>query len=113
MVLNHLNLATTDVTGLAGFFTEFAGLTKVGGNAGMAFLSDDHGFILSIMKAKGGIAEYPGTFHVGFFQGDRQSVDELHRKITSAGFEATEPTDSHAYTFYAKAPGGVMVEFGC
>ena len=69
MILNHINLTVTDVRAASAFLERYFGLRSTGGNAGMAFLTDDSGgFVLSLMKAgKATAVEYPGTFHIGFF----------------------------------------------
>ena len=51
MRLNHLNLTVTDVLVARDFLERYFGLRNIGGNAGMAFLSDDDGFVLTLMKA--------------------------------------------------------------
>ena len=113
MKLNHLNLTVTDVPAAASFLTEYFGLTGEGGNAGMAVLFDDDGLVLTLMKAGRAGADYPSTFHVGFFLASPAAVDALHARLIAGGHEAKAPErNNHAYGFYITAPGGVLVEVG-
>ena len=113
MNLNHTNLTVTDVRAASQFLETYFGLQSMGGNAGMAFLRDEQGFILSLMKAKqDSNLSYPETFHIGFFVENETIVDEIHQRLKNDGYEATEPSRHHGYTFYVKAPGGFTVELG-
>jgi lactoylglutathione lyase len=111
--LNHLNLTVTDVAAAAHFLETYFGLQSGGGNAGMAFLSDDDGFVLTLMKARrSDPPAYPSTFHIGFFIDDEQRVDDINRRLKHDGFDVAAPRRSHAYGFYVEAPGGFTVELG-
>jgi catechol 2,3-dioxygenase-like lactoylglutathione lyase family enzyme len=111
--LNHLNLAVTDVLTARDFLEKYFGLRSSGGNAGMSFLSDDDGFVLTLMKAgKATDLAYPGNFHVGFFVESDEVVNEINRRLKDDGFEVAPPERHHAYTFYVEAPGGFTVELG-
>lgn len=111
--LNHLNLTVTDVPVARDFLERYFGLRRMGGNAGMAFLTDDGGFVLTLMKAgKATEVAYPGTFHVGFFVESGEIVDEVNRRLKEDGFDVAPPEQHHAYTFYVEAPGGFTVELG-
>jgi lactoylglutathione lyase len=113
MRLNHLNLTVTDVAAAARFLERYFGLEAKGGNAGMAFLTDDDGFVLTLMKARrSDPAAYPSTFHIGFFIDGEDRVDEINRRLNEDGFEIPPPSRSHAYGFYVQAPGGFTVELG-
>src|SRR5262245_47835167 len=113
MKLNHLNLTVTDVRAAAEFLERYFGLRSRGGNAGMAFLSDDDGFVLTLMKAgKTSQVMYPGNFHIGFFVGSEERVDEVNRRLKDDGYDVAPPERHHAYTFYVAAPGGFTVELG-
>jgi lactoylglutathione lyase len=113
MKLNHLNLTVTDVRAAVEFLEKYFGLRRQGGNAGMAFLSDDDGFVLTLMKAgKATNVAYPGSFHIGFFVGSEQQVDEINRRLREDGYDVAAPERLHAYTFYVQAPGGFSVELG-
>jgi lactoylglutathione lyase len=103
----------TDVRAASDFLETYFGLERRGGNAGMAFLSDEDGFVLTIMKAGTKTAvDYPGTFHIGFFVSDEATVDEVHRRLRADGFDVADPERHHAYGFYVQAPGGFTVELG-
>lgn len=113
MKLNHLNLTVTDVPAAAAFLETYVGLTNEGGNAGMALVRDDDGFVLTLMKrGRDDTAPYPGSFHVGFFVEHEATVDEVHRRLLADGFEVPSPARGHAYGFYVQAPGGFTVELG-
>ena len=113
MKLNHINLTVTDVRTAAAFLETYFGLTSQGGNAGMAFLSDDDGFVLTLMKAaRADPVTYPGTFHIGFFVADEATVGDIHHRLRDAGFDVADPERRHAYGFYVEAPGGFTVECG-
>ena len=111
--LNHLNLTVTDVRAAAGFLETYFGLTNEGGNAGMAFVRDDDGFVLSLTKrGRSETAPYPCSFHVGFFVEHEATVDEVHRRLRADGHDVADPERRHAYGFYVEAPGGFTVELG-
>ncbi|MDA1192889.1 MAG: VOC family protein [Candidatus Poribacteria bacterium] len=113
MRLNHLNLTVTDVLAAVEFLETYFGMRKTGGNAGMSFMTDNDGFVLSIMKAGRKIdVEYPGNFHVGFFVDSEKTVDEVNARLKADGFDVGPPERAHAYTFYVDAPGGFTVELG-
>jgi lactoylglutathione lyase len=111
--LNHLNLTVTDVAAAARFLETYFALETRGGNAGMAFLTDDDGFVLTLMKARrSDPPAYPSTFHIGFFIDAEDRVDEINRRLKEDGFDVAPPEHSHAYGFYVQAPGGFTVELG-
>jgi lactoylglutathione lyase len=111
--LNHVNLTVTDVRAAADFLETYFGLETRGGNAGMAFLTDGDGFVLTLMKARrSDPPAYPSTFHIGFFIEDEDRVDEINRRLKEDGFDVAPPARSHAYGFYVEAPGGFTVELG-
>jgi catechol 2,3-dioxygenase-like lactoylglutathione lyase family enzyme len=112
MKLNHVNLTVTDVRAAASFLETYFGLRMEGGNAGMAFLSDGDGFVLTLMKGKASAVAYPSTFHVGFFVEREETVDEVHARLKADGFDVAPPERHHAYGFYVEAPGGFTVELG-
>jgi lactoylglutathione lyase len=113
MKLNHLNLTVTDVLAARDFLERYFGLRSMGGNTGMAFLSDDDGFVLTLMKAgRAPEVAYPGNFHVGFFVESYEIVNEINNRLKDDGFDVAPPEQHHAYTFYVEAPGGFTVELG-
>jgi lactoylglutathione lyase len=70
-----------------------------------AVLFDDDQFVLTLMKGKE--IRYPKTFHIGFPQESREKVDQIHQRLKNDNYEVTAPVESHGYTFYVKAPGGL------
>jgi lactoylglutathione lyase len=113
MKVNHLHLMVPDVRAATGFFEKYFDLHVQGGNAGLTVLQDDAGFVLTLMKA--GVRSghsYPEQFHVGFFIDDEARVDALHRRMADDGIGVSAPARAHAYSFYAHAPGGFLVEVG-
>jgi lactoylglutathione lyase len=95
------------------FLEKYFGLKKTGGNAGMAFLTDDSGFVLTLMKAgKDTRVAYPANFHVGFFVDSEATVDRVNQRLRADGYEVQPPERHHAYTFYVQAPGGFTIELG-
>jgi lactoylglutathione lyase len=117
MKLNHINLTVTDVQEASDFLIKYFGMQNMGGNKGMGFLTDEEdgwGFVLTLMKTgKETQAKYPGNFHIGFFIGGKDTVDELYRRLEEDGFDVPAPEDTgHSYGFYVQAPGGFTVEVG-
>ena len=117
MKLNHLNLTVSDVQQASDFLVKYFGMRSMGGNKGMGFLTDEEdgwGFVLTLMKGSGGSpGTYPGNFHIGFFTGGEETVDEIHRRLKEDGFDVPAPEDTgHSYGFYVQAPGGFTVEVG-
>ena len=113
MTLNHLNLTVTDVVAATAFLETYFGLRRTGGNAGMAFLSDDSGFVLTLMKAgQATRVTYPANFHVGVFVDSEATVDQVNQRLKEDGYDVRPPERHHAYTFYVQAPGGFTIELG-
>jgi catechol 2,3-dioxygenase-like lactoylglutathione lyase family enzyme len=52
MILNHLNLTVTDPTETSAFLARHFGLRPGGGTPGMQVLNDDHGMVLTLIKAR-------------------------------------------------------------
>lgn len=111
MKLNHINLTVTDVAAATSFLEKYFGLQHQGGNKGMAFLFDDDGLVLSLMKASE--VHYPATFHIGFGQPTEEKVSEINQRLREDGFDVAPPERHHAWTFYVQAPGGFTVEVLC
>jgi catechol 2,3-dioxygenase-like lactoylglutathione lyase family enzyme len=116
MTLNHLNLTVPDVARTREFLETYFGLRCIAsrGRDALAVLSDDSGFILTLNNfEKATEVEYPGAFHIGFIQENRERVDEIYQRLKSAGLELEPPREFHgAWTFYFRAPGGFLVEVG-
>lgn len=117
MQLNHLNLATSDVSALAAFFERHFAFTPVlsrGANA-FAILRDDKGFVLTLMKLKAtDPAVYPETFHVGFYADTPEAIEAKRRELAEAGLSPGEikpagRTGRGAH-FYCSAPGNIVIE---
>lgn len=118
MRLNHLNLCTDDVAGLAAFFTGHFGFTLVAlrGRDAFAVLSGSDGFALNLMKPlEGGASSYPNGFHVGFIVADAGAVRSRRAALAAAGLAPGKVRTitrggARTATFYCSAPGGVLVE---
>jgi lactoylglutathione lyase len=116
MRINHLNLAVPDVTKAREFFETYFGLKCVveRGRGAIAVLVDESGFVFALSNFdKATSVEYPGAFHIGFMQDNRERVDEMYARLTADGFAAEPPKEFHgAWTFYFRGPGGIVVEVG-
>lgn len=118
MKLNHANLCSEDVAGLADFFVRFFGfsLHAMRGRDAFAVLEGTDGFALNLMKpGKNGPTGYPDGFHVGFFVEHPGIVRAKHAEITAAGLEPGDLQEltrggTALVTFYCTAPGDVLVE---
>jgi catechol 2,3-dioxygenase-like lactoylglutathione lyase family enzyme len=114
MILNHLNLAVSDVQAARGFLEKYFGLDSGGkkGNDFIAFLRDDNGMVLTLTNIdRASEVKYPGAFHIGFIQESPAKVDEINRLLREDGFEVEPPSRMHgSWTFYFRAPGGFVVE---
>ncbi|MBF6593481.1 MAG: VOC family protein [Thermaceae bacterium] len=113
MKLNHLNLTVSDVPATKAFLEKYFGLSSQWvSNEEMAFLRDDNGIVLSLMR--GDAVKYPGMFHVGFIQESRKRVNEINQRLAQNGFKVKPPREFHgSWTFYLQAPGGFTVEVLC
>jgi catechol 2,3-dioxygenase-like lactoylglutathione lyase family enzyme len=114
VILNHLNLAVSDVPLARGFLVKYFGLDPGGkpGNDNIAFLRDENGLVLTLTNFDyGAPVRYPGAFHIGFIQEGREQVDELNRRLKADGYEVDPPAKIHgSWTFYFLAPGGFVIE---
>ena len=115
MQLNHLNLPVTDALAATLFLEKYFGLKRREGvepKETFAMLTDDHGMVLTLIRAgQGNSVDYPATFHVGFIQESEARVNEIHQLLQADGFEAPPPGRFHgSWTFYFQAPGGFTVE---
>jgi catechol-2,3-dioxygenase len=116
--LNHMNLTTSDVPGLTGFFErcfDFK-VTERRGSDKFAVLEGEDNFYLVLMHGKDAAStSYPAMFHIGFVVEDEATVRATHQRILEAGY--TPPTPERiqrggppTFGFYHPAPGGVLVE---
>jgi lactoylglutathione lyase len=114
MILNHINLAVSDVQGARGFLMKYFGLDPKGmpGNDKIAFLRDENGMVLTLTNIDGATeVKYPGAFHIGFAQESPEKVDEINRRLKEDGFDVPAPSKQHgSWTFYFRAPGGFVIE---
>lgn len=56
------------------------------------------------------VAYYP-DFHIGFIQDSPAQIDTFYQRLVADRFQADPPRRFHgAWTFYFRAPGGVLVE---
>lgn len=116
MQLKHLNLTTSDVSGLAGFFQRFLGFKRFleRGSGAFTILRNNEDFVLTLMKAKKhDPACYPETFHVGFYLESPDAVHIKRNELAAAGLSPGEiqgAGDMRGAHFYCTAPGNVLVE---
>lgn len=121
--LNHANLAVAEVPPLRDFLVRhfgFRALPAPGPDA-FAVLTDDAGFVLSLMRLRAGegsgyaAGPYPGTFHVGFYLDTPDAVHAKRAELAAAGCEvgdvdAVRRGGFESTTCYCRAPGGVVIE---
>ena len=116
MNLNHLNLTVTKPSETAAFLIKYFGMQSMTGeiaeNASMAFLTDEGGMILSMIRAKRGTEiTYPPSFHIGFGQPSADHVNAINQRLKDDGYEVPPPALLHgSWTFYFNAPGGFTIE---
>ena len=117
MILNHLNLAVSDVQQARAFLVKYFGFDPEGkpGNDTIAFLRDDNGLVLTLTNVdRAAEVQYPGAFHVGFIQESREKVNEINRRLREDGLAVDPPQKLHgSWTFYFRAPGGFVIEVLC
>ena len=140
MTLNHLNLTVVSPDETSAFLAKYFDLEPRGGNAGIQMLSDDKGMVLTLIKARaedrdqGPVVRdqwseshsdqgsgasgqgpervrYPSSFHIGFIQPTRESVNEINARLAADGYQVPPPSIQHgSWTFYFTAPGGFTIE---
>jgi catechol-2,3-dioxygenase len=116
--INHVNLSTSDVNGLAYFFAQVFDFRAIGerGTGNFVIMTSESGFVLTLMMDKA-LEEkpYPASFHVGFLQPDRGAVLDLHTRIQAIHLAVPPPglIRRDTFGFYVQAPGGVLVEVSC
>jgi lactoylglutathione lyase len=114
LILNHLNLAVSDVQKARDFLIKYFGLDPKGlpGNAKIAILRDERGMVLTLTNFVGAVeVQYPGAFHIGFIQESPAKVDEMNARLKADGYEVDPPQRLHgSWTFYFNAPGGILIE---
>ncbi len=114
MELNHTNLTVTDVEDATDFFKRYFEFETRAENPAITVLTDESGFVLTLMKGSEETAvTYPSTHHIGFMVDREETVDDLHRRLEAAGFDVTDVRMRHgSYDFYVEAPSGISVEVG-
>ena len=118
MRLQHLNLTTTDVPALAGFFERFFGFTPYEARGDiLAVLRNKEDFILTVMRNKRGEpADYPGIFHVGFYYDTVGEIEAKHAELSAAGLNPKKIAfmerggGIRVPHFYCSAPGNILIE---
>jgi lactoylglutathione lyase len=114
MILNHVNLAVSDVQKAKEFLMKYFGLDPKGkpGNDNIAILRDENGMVLTLSNFdRGAEVKYPGAFHIGFIQESPDRVDEINRRLKEDGFEIDAPAKIHgSWSFYFLAPGDFVIE---
>ncbi|MDM5337279.1 VOC family protein [Fictibacillus enclensis] len=112
MKLNHINLLVADVNEARKFLEKYFQLhTRTSRGKSFAVLSDESGFVLTLMK--GTAVNYPKTFHIGFVQENEEQVNHINQRLRDDGFDVESPKRAHGWTFYVNAPGGFTVEVLC
>ena len=112
MKFNHLDLQTTDVQALAGFFVEHFDLVRRSNDRSpaIAILGDDTGFTLVIQR-RTDEAAYPAGFHVGFILDRASDVRAHHARLVAAGVAVGSiDVNARGTRFYLTAPGEILVE---
>ncbi|GJE70207.1 VOC family protein [Methylorubrum podarium] len=117
MKLNHINLYSHDIAADRAMFEHYFGLrTLVVRGDVMAIMQDDDGLVLIVNhfeKKREGF-DYPeqlDILHIGFIVESREAVDALHAGLSTDGWAAQAPHDTHgAWSFYFRAKGGYFVE---
>jgi catechol 2,3-dioxygenase-like lactoylglutathione lyase family enzyme len=113
MKLNHLNIPVSDVASTQAFFETFFGLQcKEKKGDVLSILTDDAGFVFILSHFQKDVTPvYPRDFHVGFIVDTEAEVEEMHRRMQSAGLDVPPMKHAHgSYGFYVSAPGNITVE---
>jgi len=117
MIVNHINIAVSDVAVSRDFYTKYFGLTVMmeRGENFLAILRDDAGMVFNISHFdKAAEVSYPRDFHIGFFLENREQVEAVRAQMLADGLEVAEPRRAQGrWTFYFQVPGGVLTEVGC
>lgn len=116
MILNHLDLQVTDVQKTVSFFETFFDLTLQTSRTSPAFaiLHDEGGFVLVLQRKKDAAQKYPDGSHLGFLVDDIATVERLHARLESGGYEVG-PIDRNARgtMIYCRLSDGLLVEVSC
>jgi lactoylglutathione lyase len=109
--LNHHNLAVSNVAETRAFLERYLKLRCERPHDSLSILTDDAGFVLTLMKSsdKDAVA-YPENFHLGFYV-DESTVQTIHEEMCIAGINVGEITTIRRGTmFYVTSPGGILIE---
>lgn len=80
MKANHVNLVVNDVMKAWGFLEKYFGLTtRIDNGSAFALLNDENGMFLSLTEGKE--VQYPEAFHIGFYQDNREKVNEINQRL--------------------------------
>ncbi len=114
MPLDHVNLPVPDVGAASKLFQTYFGFRQVveRGPGIFALLIDDSGFALALSNfGRESQVDYPGAFHIGFGQPDREAVDALYARLKADGLAQKPPREFHgAWTFYFQVPDAFLIE---
>ncbi|UOQ65001.1 VOC family protein [Hymenobacter volaticus] len=113
MNLNHINLPVVNVPQTQAFFEEYFGFRPFSKpSAVLAVMHNNSGMVLTISNLdRAAEVHYPEHFHIGFIQESTAAVDTFYQRLIADGFEADPPRRFHgSWTFYFRAPGGLLIE---
>lgn len=113
MHLNHLHLHVVDVIATARFFETYFGLCSGSSpSPAIAILTDAHGFVLVLQRARTlDDARYPEGHHLGFLLEDEASVRQLQARAREDGASVSDVIENGRGTLvYFTRPEGYLVE---
>lgn len=117
MLLNHLDLPVPQTSETRDFFVKNLGFQCIfERDDGLAVLIDEAGFALTLSPLPRGEAlRYPTGFHIGFNFQEESRLIQVHERLVATGAEIVRHLGQlgGALTFQCKAPGPLLVEFGC
>lgn len=108
MYLNHINLVVKDVDKAVDLFTHNLGFSLlVNRKSKMAVLESSNNFALVLwgqqLNNDEHIPQYPKNFHIGFYQRDERTVNEVYEKLvndSSLKFESAPKKIRDSFGFY-------------
>jgi len=118
MQLNHLHICVPDVAAVSSFLVDHFGfnLRDTRGRNGFAVLTDDKGFVLTLMRLPSEVSPenaHPPMFHIGFLVADESLMERTHTQLAAAGYNPSAiELMRGSRRFYCKAPGGLLIEVG-
>lgn len=115
MKLDHVNLTVQDVTAAGGFLKKHFEFVDAfdDNNASITALRGQDGMHILLMK--GGNAEYPKMFHIGFDLESQANVDAMYARLTADGIQAEPPKNEWgSWSFHFQCPGATfIIEVAC